>query len=294
MKLITMLMAAPLLWAVPLAANPADTPAAVVADPVPDVAYPARMIAFQLPTGGVRINAVLYLASGKGPHPALLLLHGFPGNEQNLDLAQAARRAGWDVLTLHYRGSWGSEGTFSFAHCAEDAATAARWFLSDDFIKQAGARPTRIAVAGHSMGGMMAARAAADVAELSGAFLIDPWDIAGQGRQIGTPEGLAAVRQEIEADVRPLAGTSASILIEELRHAPPALDLHKTIATITSRPLALIYADRGLGADYADKLAAAKEGKGPLTAEIWQTDHSFSDHRIKLASTLVRWLNSLN
>jgi pimeloyl-ACP methyl ester carboxylesterase len=58
------------------------------------------------------LNAVIYVAAGKGPHPTLLLLHGFPGNEQNLDLAQAARRAGWNVLTLHYRGSWGSPGPF--------------------------------------------------------------------------------------------------------------------------------------------------------------------------------------
>lgn len=293
MKLATAVIAATLLWTGPLAARSPQAPSAVMADPLPDAAYPANVIAFQLPTGGVKINALLYLASGEGPHPALLLLHGFPGNEQNLDLAQAARRAGWDVLTLHYRGSWGSEGAFSFTHSAEDAVTAARWLLSDAFAKVTGDRPTRVAVAGHSMGGMMAARAAADVPQLSGAFLIDPWDIAAQGRQIATPEALTAMREEAARDIPPLAGTSVDALIEELRNAPPSLDLHKTVADISSRPLALVYAERGLGADYADKLAAAKGGKGQLTAENWPTDHSFSDHRIKLASTLVRWLDSL-
>ncbi len=28
------------------------------------------------------MNALFYLASGTGPHPTLLLLHGFPGYEQ--------------------------------------------------------------------------------------------------------------------------------------------------------------------------------------------------------------------
>jgi pimeloyl-ACP methyl ester carboxylesterase len=46
-----------------------------------------------------------YVASGTGPRPAVVLLHGFPGNERNLDLAQDMRRAGWDVLYLNYRGS---------------------------------------------------------------------------------------------------------------------------------------------------------------------------------------------
>ena len=37
------------------------------------------------------MNAVMYTAQGGGLHPTLLLLHGFPGNEQNLDLAQTSR-----------------------------------------------------------------------------------------------------------------------------------------------------------------------------------------------------------
>ena len=55
------------------------------------------------------------------------MFHGFPGNEQNLDLAQAIRRAGFTVLTLHYRGAWGSPGVFSFTHALEDADAALAW-----------------------------------------------------------------------------------------------------------------------------------------------------------------------
>jgi pimeloyl-ACP methyl ester carboxylesterase len=35
------------------------------------------------------MNGQFYLAGGEGPHPTLVLLHGFPGNEQIFDLAQA-------------------------------------------------------------------------------------------------------------------------------------------------------------------------------------------------------------
>ena len=44
-------------------------------------------------------------ANGQGPHPTIVLLHGFPGNEKNLDLAQSLRRAGYNVLFFHYRGA---------------------------------------------------------------------------------------------------------------------------------------------------------------------------------------------
>ena len=104
--------------ATPLAA----APAALANDLPAGAAKSAAMDAVQIFSGDAAMNAIVYTPGGTGPHPALVLFHGFPGNEQNLDLAQAARRAGFVVLTLHYRGSWGSPGTFSFANAAADGA----------------------------------------------------------------------------------------------------------------------------------------------------------------------------
>jgi len=99
-------------------------PAAVITDPAPDAANPPHSAQVLVPSHGVGMNGLFYLAGGAGPHPTIVLLHGFPGNEQNLDLAQAIRRAGWNVLTMHYRGSWGSPGVFSIAHVLEDVDAA--------------------------------------------------------------------------------------------------------------------------------------------------------------------------
>jgi hypothetical protein len=69
-------------------------PSPVISDPAPDPVYPPQSAQVLVPSHGVGMNALFYLAGGVGPHPAFVLLHGFPGNEQNLDLAQATRRAG--------------------------------------------------------------------------------------------------------------------------------------------------------------------------------------------------------
>ena len=82
------------LGALPALAQPASIPAAIYADPAPDATHPPRMEVLHIPSGGVEINGVAYLAGGAGAHPTLVLLHGLPGNEKNLDLAQAVRRAG--------------------------------------------------------------------------------------------------------------------------------------------------------------------------------------------------------
>src|SRR6478609_9465849 len=79
-------------------------------------AQPASMDELAIPSHGSRMNGLVYLASGAGPHPVVVFLHGYPGNEKNLDLAQAVRRAGFDAVYFDYRGTWGSGGTFLFGH----------------------------------------------------------------------------------------------------------------------------------------------------------------------------------
>lgn len=267
-------------------------PPAVTTDPPPDIAHPAAMTAIVIMSHGAGLNAVMYSAAGAKRHPTLLLLHGFPGNEQNLDLAQAARRAGWNVLTFHYRGSWGSGGSFSFAHCADDVAAVLAYVRRPQTVARFGIDTGRIAVAGHSMGGIMAARAAADDPGIVGTFLIDPADIAAIGRSLSDPRIRDALLQgEVRPDLPPLTGTSEAALMDEFAHSGARFDLVATMPALASRPLALIGAKRGLAAmSEAAAGAARSAGAKKLDAETFATDHSFSDMRVALASRLVRWL----
>src|SRR5579871_720191 len=113
----------------------------------------ASMDTFQIPSHGALLNAFAYVAAGPGPHPAVILLHGFPGNERNLDLAQDIRSAGWDVLYFNYRGSWGSPGDFSFSNGIEDTASAIAFLRQPETSKRLRLDPSRIVLVGHSMGG---------------------------------------------------------------------------------------------------------------------------------------------
>jgi pimeloyl-ACP methyl ester carboxylesterase len=92
----------------------------------------------------------------------VILLHGFPGNEKNLDLAQDIRRAGWDVLYFNYRGSWGSPGDFS----------PVAYLRQPENAKRLRADPARIVLIGHSMGGFMAVQGGAADSEITAVGLI--------------------------------------------------------------------------------------------------------------------------
>ncbi|MFD1103461.1 alpha/beta hydrolase [Sphingobium olei] len=266
---------------------------AVIADPPPDAAYPAGMSAFVIPAQDGAMNAVMYTASGSGTHPTLLLLHGFPGNEQNLDLAQAARRAGWNVLTLHYRGSWGSPGRFSFGNASEDAFAALQFLQQPATIAKFRIDTSAIVVAGHSMGGFMAADAAAAEPRVAGLFLIDPWDPSQTAAALATPQGEAAWKAEVEGDLPPLAGATYDSLTAEIKEDSAKFDLGRRLAGYGRRPLTIVGAERGIG-DQARRAAADAQGANPnARLSIWPTDHSFSDKRIALADALVRFLASV-
>src|ERR1700743_1035826 len=104
-----LLFALALLVSVTASAQPATI---VLKDIDWDASSPAGMAELRIPSEGSLLAGFLYKANGAGKHPTLLLLHGYPGNERNLDLAQGVRAHGWNVIYFDYRGSGGSPGDF--------------------------------------------------------------------------------------------------------------------------------------------------------------------------------------
>jgi diadenosine tetraphosphate (Ap4A) HIT family hydrolase/acetyl esterase/lipase len=284
-------------FAAPSHAEPrfAPIPKAVIADPARDAAHPADMAVFTVPTGGVRVNAMMYLASGDQPHPTMLMLHGFPGNETNIDLMQAVRRAGWNVMRVNYRGSWGSPGKFSFANSRADAEAALAFLRDPANVAKYRIDPTRIVVAGHSMGGFMAADAVAGDPKAAGAILIDAWDIGKQKADLVDPAKRKTALENLRDSTPPLAGTSAELLAKEIETTSAKLDLEALSARIADRPVLMIGAEHA-GAPTTRKLAAAarQAQAKALTETYMDTDHSFSDSRIALEAEVLRWLGQFD
>lgn len=271
------------------AAKPIRLPAAIYSDPAPDKAYPARMEVLHVPSGGVEINAVAYLASGPGPHPTLVICHGWPGNEKNLDLAQAARRAGWNAITFNYRGSWGSPGSFHFAQNPEDARAVLAYLRDPANAAKLGIDVRRMALIGHSMGGWVTALVAGKDDNLLGAGLISAANL-GSMRGLDRPGLIKLASGNVEA----LAGTAPEIMADELIAGREAFDFFPAAPGLAKKSLLVLSSDDGL-APQTDALIAAvrKQGGKNVTALHIATDHSWSDRRIFLQAQILRWLESL-
>jgi uncharacterized protein len=262
----------------------------------PPSATPAAMQQIVLPSHGTNLLGVFYLAAGQGPHPTAVIFHGFPGYEQNLDIAQTMRAHGWNVLAMHYRGSWGVKGNFSFEHAAEDADTEVQFLLDPASAQTYRIDPHRIVVIGHSMGGYMAASAMAHNPKVAAAVLISAWNIGADyesRRHLGTAAPTVANEAKTLAennDLAPLAGTSGLALAREIKDHQQALNFLNLASSIAPRPVFVITASEGLApSDHAFAEALQKAGDTHVTERHWDTDHSYSGQRAELANAILQW-----
>jgi pimeloyl-ACP methyl ester carboxylesterase len=270
---------------------PATAAPSAIVDPPRDMQFPAHNQQLLIPSHGVGLNALLFIASGKGPHPTVILMHGLPGNERNLDLAQAIRRAGWDVLTFTYRGAWGSPGDFSIGNSMEDTSAALDFARSADGAKL-GIDPRHIVLAGHSMGGATAAMTAASATGLEGLILIDPWNIGGGGTSKGavTREALAKGFDDFGNS---LHGATPDTVAAEAVANRSRWDLVQAASHYRGLPVLMLTARYGIGDRDLPVTIAMKSIGAKVTAIQMDTGHAFDDHRIALSEAVVSWLDAL-
>ena len=269
-----------LLIAMPAAAQ------AVRADPPRDVEHPARLEVLHIPSGNVLINGVGYMAAGRGRHPTMIIAHGWPGNEKNLDLAQAVRRAGWNAVTFNYRGSWGSPGEFRFAQVPEDLAAVLGYLRRPGVANRLGIDTGRMVLTGHSMGAWAVAKVAANDRRLQGAITISLADLGLVG---GAPRAQLVERAAMNAET--LAGTTPLRMADELIANAAVNRAAAGAAGLASLPLLVLTSDDGL-APGSDSLVAAVRAAGGThvaTAHV-ATDHSWSDARLRLEELVTAWL----
>jgi dienelactone hydrolase len=266
-------------------------------DPTHDPEHPAAQVAIDLRSGGARANGVAYVPAGPGPHPGALLLHGLPGYERNLDLAQGLRRAGWTTMVVHYRGAWGSGGRFSFANVLEDARTALEHVRSPAMREALRLDPSRVALVGHSMGGWAALMTAAQ-SDVQGTVSIAGFDLGAVARRLAREPTYASwLHDTFEPQMGPLGGASANGLFAEAAKAGDGRYLCAHAERFADRPVLLLAATNDeevpVEMHHEPMVEAFDRAGARLTHRIYETDHAFSDRRIELAETIAGWLADL-
>jgi uncharacterized protein len=177
-------------------------------DPTPPYPYDEREVRFRNDEAGITLAGTLTVPREGGPHPAVVLVSGSGAQNRNeeimnhrpfLVLADYLTRRGIAVLRYDDRGVPPSEGDAVSATSLDFAgdALAAFRFLS----MQPGVDPSKVGIAGHSEGGLIAPMVASQHAEV--AFIVL---LAGPGYR-----GYEILLQQAAAIMRASGATTAQI-----------------------------------------------------------------------------------
>ncbi len=262
----------------------AQTPDSIVfKDLVWDKTAPAGLLELTIPSENSNLASFMYSANGAQKHPTLLLLHGFPGNERNLDLAQAVRAHGWNVIYFNYRGSWGSQGEFNFENCVQDVKNVVSFCkkYSDSLLIDT----TNIVLFGHSMGGFMCLKALAAIPSIKKGFALSTWNIYEDIKGIKP----AQVKEAAKYFSMPLVlNTTSEKLIQSSVDNLSFYNLENEATTLSGKQMIMLD-EHNRNQPLAEVLKKANHSY--FDYEVWQTDHPFTNKRISLINKVLEFLN---
>ncbi len=245
---------------------------------------------------GLKLLGTVFMADGKGPHPTVLLLHGFPGNENNFDIAQTLRRAGYNTVFFHYRGIWGSPGKFSFSNCIEDTANVIREIQSLPEDNQYRIDSRNIIIAGHSMGGFCAMITGAQFPEIKKIAFLAGFNFGYFSKLMLKNEEFAAITKQSISETENYIGTfETNNLYDEMINNRKEWDIIKHIPQYAGKNILLVGSKNDsvspLAYHHIPLVNSFKEAGITITDRILDSGHSFSNKRIELQKIFIDWIN---
>jgi pimeloyl-ACP methyl ester carboxylesterase len=277
-------------------AQAADDTGPLTTDPQADAMFPPSVEELTIEFEGKRLSGFLYLANGFGPHPTVVLLHGLPGNEKNLDIAQAVRRAGFNVMFFHYRGAWGSEGDYVLTQLPEDVAAAINFLRNHATRYRINTR--KLSLLGHSMGGFASLAAGSKDRGLVCVGALSPANLGlmAEGIRVGEPSALQFL--DYADGLFMLRNFNGKSMRKDLLSASAlSLDTRYFGAGLRGKSVLMIAGSNDVVTPpvtmFDPTVAAYARDPGIDLRHFTITgDHSFSWSRIQLTELILDWLQS--
>ena len=262
----------------------AQSDSIVLRDITWDKSSPAGFIELAIPSGNSVMQGFIYKATGLQKHPTLLLLHGFPGNERNLDLAQVVRSRGWNVIYFNYRGSWGSGGQFSFKNCVADVVNVVSFCKK--YRDSLQIDTSNIVLFGHSMGGWVCLKALQQLPNIKKGFALSTWNIYGEFKNIKTDQQIITKVKEEGGEIFVL-NTPTKTIYESVINDPDYFNLSNDATALSGKQIIMLD-EHSLNKEIADAIKGSN--KSYFDYEVWHTDHPFTNKRISLINKVLAFL----
>ena len=226
-------------------------------------------------------------------HPAILMLHGFPGICNNHDLAMLFCNAGFSVFVPNAPGAWGSEGFYSFDGLIDAACDVAEYVHSQEVCEKYRLDPGRFFLFGHSMGGYAAVNAAGRLPWMKGFIFAAPCNMGWECEHPETgfieslessSEGFLRVNTDLAENAKAMAGTTSFAAAAPMLCGRNFLLIEcKEDPVIPKESLEVLR--KGIG--------EGRFGEGMHRYAELPTDHGFNSCKFTAAKTVIGFCSDL-
>lgn len=253
-----------------------------------------------LMSNGKALNAHFY--QGTSGAPTVVLAHGLPGNDVSpLNLAEDLNSKGYNILVFNYRGSFTSEGYFSFLNSFNDLDATISWLKQPDHISKYNLDTSRVIVCGYSFGGSLVMIEA--IKNKSIKYIVN---IAGGDQSVMLAKFVtdSLYRKKFETAVSGYFVPSGPL------KADPQLSFHQQVSDLIARRDEFDlnkYADRLTDrkilfiVGWIDYVSMLEENALPIyrklvnrgghvSIQAFESDHQFREVRSDLAQTITDWI----
>ena len=259
-------------------------------DTAPEVPVPPEGKYLLVESHGSRVFGRVYLPAfydDDSRCPLVMMLHGRPGGDKNLDIARVLQENGFAVAVFSYRGVWGSHGDYSLSHNIEDTIAVAGYLRENAATYRID--PDRFYLFGHSMGGFSAMNAMAAGLKVSGAVLLAPYDAGYQYLYNRTNfDSVMACKKEgyFHLSSENALEEDAAAHAEKWYFSNLLPELDKEI------PYCFISGDRDTTSQRTEPFVAEMKEAGFAVSHVLLDDgHMFPRHRASLAKTALAFFS---
>lgn len=230
---------------------------------------------------------------GDGKCPLVVVFHGLPGTETNIDLAYALREAGYASLVPNYSGAWGSRGDYSIQAIPGNIKAVLDLAFDEEFAAKWGIDTGRVAVAGHSLGGWSAFISPRIDPRVRGIVALDPLVDPMFGVDPDAPGGNEEMLRFFKQMIEPLRGVTPTQLAGGMGWMAREWLPMNVISDLGDRFFMLLSASGKEGISMAPAMRLLEKVRtfNP-GAEFWalNTDHGFTNCRPLMRQLVIEFL----
>jgi dipeptidyl aminopeptidase/acylaminoacyl peptidase len=270
-----------------------------IAPPLAGAAEKTMMERFEFTDKGDTLAGVFYKADK--PDYTLLLLHGFPGNSDDiLGLGETLASCGINMMTFNYRGTFESRGTCTLANVQEDIAAAWRFLRMPETTARFSIDTSKLVLGGYSFGGGMGLTFAANNESVKRVISIAGTDHGEFARRYASDPDFAAFFNDLfkqyEAPEGPIHFVGREAL-QELQDNAKTYDLRISAPKLSKKELLLIGGLNDQNVTLEEHLLPLyrklqEEGAPNITFRVFQDDHGFSQVREELGQLICHWIKN--